>query len=51
MCRKNRLIGVGLLGFGAGLLIACHVESIFWCSLFGIAALLVGVFLLQRTKV
>ena len=50
MCRKNQMLGFALLGFGAGLMIACHVTSVFWCSLFGIGALLVGLTLLQKGK-
>ena len=51
MCRRNQLIGIALAGIGVGLLLGCHVESVFWCSIFGIAAVVVGLFLLQRSKV
>ena len=51
MCRRNQLLGVSLLGFGVGLIIACRVESIFWCTCFGLGALLLGVAILQKGKV
>ena len=44
------MLGVFLLGFGTGLLIACRVSSVFWCSCFGLGALLLGVGLLQKGK-
>ena len=47
MCRRNQLLGVFLLGLGVGLLVACRVSSVFWCSCFGIAGALAGFFLLQ----
>ena len=50
MCRKNQLMGVSLLGLGVGLLLGCMVESAFWCSCFGVCAVVVGVCLLQKGR-
>lgn len=50
MCRRNQLLGVALLGFGAGLLLAWCIESVFWCSFFGVGSLLAGIFVLQRGR-
>ena len=50
MCRRNQLLGMFLVGLGVGLLVACRVSSIFWCSCFGLAALLFGCTLLQRIR-
>lgn len=51
MCRRNQLIRVALIGLGAGLLVGCQVESVFWCSIFGVAAIVAGVCMKQGTKV
>ena len=51
MCRRNQLLGVLLLGFGIGLVIACRVASVFWCSCFGFGGILLGIALLQKGKV
>lgn len=51
MCRRNQLLSLGFIGFGIGLLIGCHLESAFWCTLFGISAVLMGVLWLQKIKV
>jgi hypothetical protein len=50
MCRRNQLLGIGLLGLGLGLLIGCQTQAIFWCSFIGVAAMALGVVLLQRVK-
>lgn len=48
MCRRNQLLAVFLLGLGVGLLVACRVSSVFWCSCFGLMAVIVGICLLQQ---
>lgn len=48
MCRKNMLLGVGLMGFGLGLLAAGLFESAFFCGFVGVAVLIVGVMILQK---
>ncbi len=50
MFRKNQLLGVFLAGLGVGLLVACRVSSVFWCSCFGLGALIGGVCLLQKLR-
>lgn len=50
MCRRNQLIGVFLTGLGIGLMIACRVSSVFWCSCFGLGGLLFGIMLLQKLR-
>lgn len=48
MCRRNKLLGVGLMGFGAGLLAAGLFESVFFCGFVGVAVLIVGVMVVQK---
>lgn len=50
MCRRNQLLGMFLVGLGVGLLVACRVSSIFWCSCFGLGTLLFGCTLLQKIR-
>ena len=50
MCFRNRWIGPALVGFGVGMLIACHFVSVFWCSLFGLAAVFGGICCVPRNK-
>jgi hypothetical protein len=50
MCRRNQILGMLLIGLGAGLMIACRVESSFWCTCFGLGGILVGVGMLQKGK-
>jgi len=50
MCRKNQLLGVLLVGIGVGLMIACRASSVFWCTCFGLGAVVFGVTLLQKTR-
>lgn len=48
MCRKNQMLGLGLMGFGAGLLCAGFFESVYLCGFVGITALVVGVVVMQK---
>lgn len=50
MCRRNQLLGMFLAGLGVGLLIACRVESVFWCSCFGLGGLFLAFVLLQKIR-
>ena len=50
MCRRNQLLGLLLVGFGVGLLVACRISAVFWCSCFGLGAVVIGVALLQKIK-
>ncbi len=47
MCRKNQISAVGLLGFGAGLLLGLLVESQLLVLLVGGAAICGGITLLK----
>lgn len=48
MCRRNLLLGVGLLSFGAGLLVGCWLDSEFLRYCVGLGLMAVGVLALQR---
>lgn len=48
MCRRNQLLGIGLFGFGLGLLAAGLFESVFFCGCVGVGFLLVGVIVIQK---
>lgn len=48
MCRRNHLMGVGLMGFGLGLLLAGLFESGFFCGCVAVALLGIGACLLKR---
>lgn len=48
MCRRNQLLGFGMLAFGLGLLVGCRVESGFFCSCWGIILTVLGVIWLQK---
>ena len=48
MCRKNQLCGVGLLGFGLGLLVASFLESALFCGCLGLLGMAVGVVIFQK---
>ncbi len=50
MCRRNQLLGVLLVGLGIGLSVACRVQSVFWCTCFGLGALALGVCMLQKGR-
>ena len=49
MCRRNQLLGMLLVGFGVGLLVAGLFESGFFCGCLGIGAICLG-FGMQRKK-
>lgn len=48
MCRRNQLLGMGILGFGLGLLAACFFESGFFCGCMGVAAICFGLVMLKK---
>ena len=48
MCRKNQLMGVAALAFGAGLLLCCWFESEFMRTCLAVALIGWGIFLLQK---
>ncbi len=48
MCRKKQLLGVALLGFGCGLLLASFFELGFLCGCLGLIAMVGGVICLQK---
>lgn len=48
MCRRNQLLGIGLLVFGLGLLVACWFESEFVRNCFGVILIAAGVLILQK---
>jgi membrane-bound ClpP family serine protease len=48
VCRKNQLLGVALLGFGLGFLLASFFESGFLCGCLGLIAMVAGVVCLQK---
>lgn len=48
MCRRNLLLGLGLLCFGAGLLAGCWLESEFIRNCIAVGLIAVGVLILQR---
>lgn len=48
MCRKDLLLGVGLIAFGAGLLTAGWVESTFLRWVLGLGLLVSGFLVLQK---
>lgn len=48
MCRRNLLLGLGLLAFGFGLMVACWLESEFVRSCIGLGLIALGVLVLQK---
>jgi len=48
MCRKNLLLGLGLLAFGLGLLVGCWIENEFVRNCIGVGLIACGVLTLQR---
>lgn len=48
MCKRNQLLGLGIMGFGVGLLTAQLFESGFFCGCVGVAAMLVGFCVVQK---
>lgn len=50
MCRRNQLLGVGIIGFGLGLLAAGLFESVFFCGLVGVSVIVVGVVVFQKNR-
>lgn len=48
MCRRNRLLGMALLGFGLGMLVAGLFESAFFCGCVGFGAICGGFGMLRK---
>ena len=48
LCRKNQLLGMAALAFGAGLLVCCWFESEWRRTCLGIALVAWGIFTLQK---
>ncbi len=48
MCRKNLVAAVGLMAFGAGILVGGSIESVFFRFALGLAAIAGGFCLLNR---
>lgn len=48
MCRKNQLLGVALIAFGLGLLIATFFESGLFCGCLGFGVAAVGIVVTQK---
>lgn len=48
MCRRDQLLGIGLLALGVGLLLACWIETLFWQICFGACACGSGILILQK---
>ena len=48
VCRKNQLLGVALMAFGLGLLLATFFESGLFCGCLGFGVAAVGIVVLQK---
>lgn len=48
MCRRNQLLGLGLLVFGLGLLVGCWFEGEFVRNCIGVGCCAGGVLFLQK---
>lgn len=48
LCRRNQLLGIAALAFGAGLLICCWFDSEFVRTCVGVALIAAGIFILQK---
>lgn len=48
MCRRKQLCGIGMIGFGLGLLVASFIESVFFCGCLGFGLAVVGILVVQR---
>lgn len=48
MCRRNHLIGCAVTAFGLGMLVACFMESAFFCGFIGVVLAAAGVLALQK---
>ena len=47
MCRKNKLLGSVLIGFGVGLLLGTVIGSGFWCCCLALGACVLGVVVIK----
>ena len=48
MCRKNQLLGIAVLAFGLGLMVACWMASEFVRNCLGFLLIGLGVLILQK---
>lgn len=48
MCRRSILLGIGLIAFGAGMLVGCWLESEFMRYCIGLGVIAVGVLAVQK---
>ncbi len=48
MCRRDQLLGMALVAFGAGLLAAALFESGIFCTCVAVGSIVVGIGLLQK---
>ena len=48
MCRRNQLLGVALIAFGLGLLVATFFESGLFCGCMGFAVVAIGVVVTRK---
>ena len=48
MCRRNQLLGIALIAFGLGLLVAGFFESVFFCGCIGVGIIVAGVVVAQK---
>lgn len=48
MCRRNQLLGLGMLVFGLGLLVGCWFETEFVRNCIGVGLVAAGVLCLQK---
>lgn len=48
MCRRNQLLGLGILAFGLGLLVGCWLESELLRNCLGLGLLAAGVLCWQK---
>lgn len=47
MCRRRERNGIGLIAFGAGLILGVWIGSWFWCGLGGAALICLGFSILR----
>lgn len=48
MCRRNQLLAVALMAFGAGMLSATFFESGLFCGCLGVGIVAVGIVVVQK---
>ena len=48
MCRRNQILGIGLLALGLGLVVGCWFETEFFRNCLGVVLIGSGILVLQR---